>query len=172
MALERFVFNPQEFKKVFGRSPIYDTLILTAGGYIANRRAVAQGIGLHSKEQIEEFVTKNLRAVSTLLGNKTFILGEKPCQDDCAVFGQLAQAMWGLPNLNYERLVQSKDRTYSFVQNSFHYFIHLDKSKYLIIGLHVGTLSDELTNLRDYCLRMKEQYFQDWDKLTSRTKVN
>ncbi|ODM86653.1 hypothetical protein Ocin01_20029 [Orchesella cincta] len=53
MALERFVFNPQEFRKVFGKNLVYDTAILTFGGYVAFKRAVAQGIGAHSREEIE-----------------------------------------------------------------------------------------------------------------------
>ncbi|ODM93959.1 hypothetical protein Ocin01_12720 [Orchesella cincta] len=112
MALERFVFNPQEFRKVFG-------------------------IGAHSREEIEGIVSKNLRAVSALLGDKKFILGERPCQDDCAIFGQLGQAVWGLPNSNYEKLVHN-----------------------------------ELTNLRDYCFRIKDLYYPDWDQMTSRKRKN
>lgn len=119
MALERFVFNPNEFKKVFGKSPLYDTILLTVGGRIAKKRADAQGIGLHSRKEIEEFVSKNLRAVSSLLGNKKFILGETPCQDDCAIFGSLGQAVWGLPNSNYEKLVHGKRKS-ELGQKSIH----------------------------------------------------
>ncbi|CAL8096548.1 unnamed protein product [Orchesella dallaii] len=135
MALERFVFNPQEFRKVFGKNLLYDTIILTFGGSVAYKRAVAQGIGAHSREEIEGIVSKNLRAVSSLLGDKKYILGDMPCQDDCAIFGQLGQAVWGLPNSNYEKLVHS-----------------------------------ELTNLRDYCFRIKDLYYADWDQLISRKR--
>ena len=32
--------------------------------------------------------------ISVYLGSKSFLLGEKPCEEDCAVFGLLAEFYW------------------------------------------------------------------------------
>lgn len=70
----------------------------------------------------------DLRAVSVILGNKKFICGDGPCEDDCAIFGVLAQCVWGLPGSCYENLVHG-----------------------------------ELTNLKEYCERMKDCFWPDWE---------
>lgn len=66
------------------------------------------GIGRHSEEDIVHMASDDLRAVSRILGNKKFILGDEPCEDDCAIFGELSQAMWCMPGSPYEKLLNSE----------------------------------------------------------------
>ncbi|CAL8096534.1 unnamed protein product [Orchesella dallaii] len=93
--------------------------------YIA---AWIQGLARHSEDEIVQIISNDLQVLSKLLGNKKFMLGDEPCEDDCAIFGELAQALWCMPGSPYEKL-----------------------------------LNGELQNLKEYCLRMKDVYWQDWE---------
>jgi hypothetical protein len=104
--MERFVFNPTQFPKIVGVSPFYDWALMTVGRRMVIKRAKGQGIGLHSQKEIEELCSKDLRAVSTILGGNEFLLGKVPCETDCSMFGMLSVVLWGLPNSPYEKLLK------------------------------------------------------------------
>jgi len=93
-------------------------------------RSKGHGMGLHNRQEIEQFTLKDLRNLSEILGKNKFVLGEEPSEVDCTVFGHLAQAMWGLPNSPYE-----------------------------------NAMKNELHNLREYCIRMKERFYPDWNDI-------
>ena len=75
------------------------------------RRLKAQGVGGHSRPEIERLAIRDLDAISAVLGDKPYLLGERPCGADAAVFGMVAgllaptfetpirQHAEGLPNL-------------------------------------------------------------------------
>jgi len=69
---------------------------------------VAQGVGRHSKEDVIEIMAQDLRALSAFLGSKPFLLGNEPCEDDAAVFGELAEVVWAMPGSPYETLVNGE----------------------------------------------------------------
>ncbi|XP_067666078.1 failed axon connections homolog [Haliotis asinina] len=52
------------------------------------------GMGRHTKEEVTYFLKRDLKAVSDILGQKKYLMGDTPCEADCAVFGQLAQYHW------------------------------------------------------------------------------
>ncbi|XP_061185655.1 failed axon connections homolog isoform X2 [Saccostrea echinata] len=60
----------------------------------AIKQAHAQRIGRHSQEEVQTLIFECLQNFSSFLGKKKFLLGEKPCQADCAVFGILSQCYW------------------------------------------------------------------------------
>ncbi|XP_052090757.1 failed axon connections homolog [Mytilus californianus] len=66
-----------------------------------------------------------------LLGEKKFLLGERPCEEDCAIFGQLAEWYW------------------------------------LSFGHRSEPVIKNYKNLCDYCERMKETFWPDWDECNS-----
>jgi hypothetical protein len=66
---------------------------------------IAQGIGRHSKEDAIKIMCDDLRAMSKFLGSKPFLLGDEPCEDDAAVFGQLAEIVWCCPDSPFEKLI-------------------------------------------------------------------
>jgi len=76
--------------------------------WLVRRRSKAQGVGLHSKEDVERIMTKDLRIVSTILGNQKFICGDEPCEFDAGIWSQLAQCVWGLPGSRYETLLNGE----------------------------------------------------------------
>lgn len=62
-----------------------------------NAMAWSQGTGRHSYDEVVEMMNSSLEALSTILGNKKFLLGNEPCDDDAAVFGLLAQGLYSSP---------------------------------------------------------------------------
>ena len=129
-ALWRYVYsNGSNLPKTFALSP---HALKTFHKSVRQRVLAttwAQDIGRHSETEVVNMTKENLRAVSLILGSRKFLLGDEPCEDDCAVFGVLAQGLWANPGCPYERL-----------------------------------MNEELTNLRDYCVRMKETFWPDWEK--------
>jgi hypothetical protein len=77
-------------------------------------RAKGQGIGLHSQQEVEQLTLDDLKNHSIILGQKKFILEDGPCEDDCAVFGQLSQAVWGTPGPVYERALNGIHGTFMY----------------------------------------------------------
>lgn len=69
--------------------------------------AWSQGIGRHSESEMIELMMKDLRALSTVLGNNKFFLGDQPSEDDCSIFGGLASAVF-VPNSPIKRELDGK----------------------------------------------------------------
>ncbi|XP_047484501.1 failed axon connections homolog isoform X2 [Penaeus chinensis] len=88
-----------------------------------------QGIGRHSFQEVEAMGRKCLQSLSTYLGQKPYLMGDKPTEVDCSAFGMLAQVVWCSPNSGYLRMLET-----------------------------------DFKNLYDYCQRMKEKFYPDWDK--------
>ncbi|XP_050389124.1 failed axon connections homolog, partial [Patella vulgata] len=77
-------------------------------GKLVKKQAEAHGIGRHSYEEMVGIEEGDLRAMSEFLGTKSFFFGHKPCETDCALFGQLSQLRWQLPNTKGEYFVNEK----------------------------------------------------------------
>ncbi|XP_066271539.1 failed axon connections homolog [Branchiostoma lanceolatum] len=63
------------------------------------------GIGRHSKEEIEGIMEKDLKAISSFLGAKPYLMGDEPTEVDAAVFGQLSEIVWTTPGSYLHRIV-------------------------------------------------------------------
>jgi glutathione S-transferase len=50
-------------------------------------RIVAQGMGVHSREEIHALGVADIAALAAILGERAFLLGERPRTADCATFG-------------------------------------------------------------------------------------
>ncbi|XP_077982058.1 failed axon connections homolog [Glandiceps talaboti] len=100
---------------------------LTRGGL--RKKLKAHGIGLHSEEDIYHIAEKDIRALSVFLDDKNFLFGEEPCEEDCAIFGLIAQMVWQLADSPQEALVKG-----------------------------------DCVNLQQYCFRMKERFWPDWQE--------
>ncbi|VDI38540.1 Hypothetical predicted protein [Mytilus galloprovincialis] len=103
-------------------------LLLLAVGRRIKKIMYAVGMGRHSSDEVYHIMELDLKAVSDFLGNKKFLLGDKPCQADCSVFGIISNAYW----------------------QSF--------------GTPVESTIKKYRNLCDYCQRMKETFWPDWDE--------
>eukprot|EP00058_Branchiostoma_floridae_P005308 XP_002590796.1 hypothetical protein BRAFLDRAFT_218761 [Branchiostoma floridae] len=67
--------------------------------------AWSHGIGRHSKDEIESIIEKDLKAISTFLGTKPYLMGDEPTEVDAAMFGQLSGILWGFPDSYLHRIV-------------------------------------------------------------------
>ncbi|XP_078325126.1 failed axon connections homolog [Crassostrea virginica] len=95
--------------------------------YMLTSTAYSQGVGRHSEEEVQQVMEEDLQALSKFLGKKKFLLGDRTCSADCAVFGMLAQFHW----------------------HSY--------------GSEAVKVYKKFPNLGDYCERMKEEFWSDWD---------
>jgi len=55
----------------------------------AKKKAQAQGMGVHSEEEIKEFGKRDLLALNELLGDKPFFFGDEPTLLDIVAFSHL-----------------------------------------------------------------------------------
>ena len=53
--------------------------------------AVQQGYGRHSKEEVYQIGMADISALENFLGSKTFLFGDKPCNEDAVVFSMISQ---------------------------------------------------------------------------------
>jgi len=75
------------------------------------------GLGRHTRREIEELGGASIAALSQLLGDNTYLMGDEPCGADATVFGMLAAVMTphfdiGLRSLaeDLPNLVRYRDR--------------------------------------------------------------
>lgn len=61
-------------------------------------QAYFQGIGRHSRDEIREMAFKDLESISNFLGEKPFMMGDKPSEVDCVLFGFSTVVMYGFPD--------------------------------------------------------------------------
>lgn len=57
------------------------------------KKLVSQGTGRHTRDEVQALGVADLRALSTLLGDKPFILGDRPCTLDATVFAFVSGAI-------------------------------------------------------------------------------
>ncbi|XP_078695083.1 failed axon connections homolog isoform X2 [Branchiostoma floridae x Branchiostoma belcheri] len=65
----------------------------------------AHGIGRHSRDDLRGIMEKDLRAISSFLGTKPYLMGEEPTEVDAAVFGQLSEIVWTTSGSYLHRIV-------------------------------------------------------------------
>jgi len=85
--------GPKAVQKVLG----VPWLIVKYLGYHYNKLSWSQGMGRHTKEEVEPWTHKDIKTLAVILGNNKFLLGDEPCVEDCAFFGFAAQMFWGFP---------------------------------------------------------------------------
>ncbi|GAB1608545.1 failed axon connections homolog [Argonauta hians] len=54
------------------------------------KQSYCQGLGRHSQSEVEKIAMEDLKALSHFIGEKKFLMGEEPCETDCAIFGIIA----------------------------------------------------------------------------------
>lgn len=59
---------------------------------VANR-ARMHGIGRHSSEEIHKIGCDDIQAISTYLGSKPYLMGDRPTVVDCSLFGIITQVI-------------------------------------------------------------------------------
>lgn len=81
-------------------------------------QAYSQGVGRHNPKEVESIAREDLQALSIYLGNQKFLMGDEPCETDCAIFGMIA-LMWQMPMTSFcYRIV--KENTFPNLTAYFH----------------------------------------------------
>lgn len=116
-----------------------------------------QGVGRHDQDTVVEIMNANLEAVSRILGEKRFLLGEEPCAEDCSLFGFLVQVFWCAPGSPYKSFVEGMQ---IIGPNGRKVFKNLN----YVHNFNVDDSLENLPNLKAYCGRMKTLFWDDWEK--------
>lgn len=100
----------ENFKSIFGSIPAFiEKKIKKQVGYKIEEQARSAGIGRHSRLDLEQMCCRDLKAVSTLLGTKPYMMGDKPSLLDCTVFGFVCQVLHGVPpSCVYRQLLENE----------------------------------------------------------------
>ena len=102
LAMNRWVYTPLEYTrtKVITSLPFPKFIQPLAFKHVSKtvrKQAEAQGIGRHSQEEVEAMAIKDLKALSVFLGDKPFMMGDKPSLIDCVLFGFVVVFLHGFP---------------------------------------------------------------------------
>ncbi|XP_041369205.1 failed axon connections homolog [Gigantopelta aegis] len=82
--------------------------VLTWLSFNLKKEMWGHGIGRHTDEEIWYIAEHDLRAVASFLENNRFMMGDEPCEVDCAVFGMIAQVRWHMPGSRHEKLLHDE----------------------------------------------------------------
>lgn len=113
-------FLPSPLKIIF-------PLLITKSRKRIAKTLTLNGIGKFTPEEIYAFGQQDLTALATFLGDKPYLLGDKPSSYDAIVYGVLSNLI-DVP-----------------------------------IDCPLNTFARDRQTLRDYCQRMKSQFFSDLD---------
>lgn len=71
-------------------------------------QAVGQGIGRHTKDEVRAMGMQDMKALSDFLGDKPFMMGDKPTELDCVLFGFTCQILYTMkPDHLYRKALET-----------------------------------------------------------------
>ena len=90
MVYSRWI-EPTNWEKIkvmfFGKMPLPLRLVVPRMAHKGTKdKLYEQGIGRHTREEIYAFGTKDLDALSEILGDKSFVFGDTPSMADATAF--------------------------------------------------------------------------------------
>jgi len=152
--------NYQILKDNFASSyPLFGSIVLGRTKSSVEERLYSQGYGRHSPEALSRKAEEDIRAFSTLLGNQTFLFGEKPSTSDILAFG----LFWGIVDSKYNGFLKEILLKYENVLN----FIQQIKQKYF----HIDTKPCEST--RGEVMNQKPDSTNDpWVSMSLEQKIS
>eukprot|EP00095_Tigriopus_kingsejongensis_P011044 maker-scaffold109_size355148-snap-gene-2.24 protein:Tk11044 transcript:maker-scaffold109_size355148-snap-gene-2.24-mRNA-1 annotation:"gst-n-metaxin-like protein" len=100
-AYERWVLQSGKYiKEYFAPFPIpsfLTGLVLKRGKGTVKQQCEGQGLGRHSQADQEKMAQMDLKSVSDYLADKPFLMGDKPTEVDCVLFGFSTIAIYCTP---------------------------------------------------------------------------
>ncbi|XP_070540923.1 failed axon connections homolog [Ptychodera flava] len=129
LVYSRWIDKNSTMTKLFPKGFLYSHIVPLMATRGVKKALYSQGIGRHTEDELYSIAEKDIRALSVFLGDKQFLFGDEPCEEDCAIFGQLAQTLWQLEGSRQQAL-----------------------------------LKGDCSNLSEYCNRMKERFWPDWEQ--------
>jgi glutathione S-transferase len=75
----------------------------------------AHGLGRHSVEEIVSLASRSIDAVSAILGERPYLMGERPCGADAICFGMLAAVLTPFFDSPVRRLAEERPNLVAYV---------------------------------------------------------
>ena len=112
--LNRWVYNDLGYLRKKQLAPLPVPRFMQGFGmkYVARqvrKQSEGQGIGRHSKEEVIAMAVKDLRALSDFLGDKPYMMGDRPSDVDCVLFGFIVVTLYGFPDGDILKAAIEKD---------------------------------------------------------------
>ncbi|XP_053342950.1 failed axon connections homolog [Clarias gariepinus] len=104
----QWVENVEETRRRLGVCELLQWSVCELNGSLVKREMYCHGLGRFNTQLIHTLLERDLRTLSTLLGDKEYMMGSKVSSVDAAVFGHLAQVMWTLPGSRPEQLIKGE----------------------------------------------------------------
>jgi len=76
----------------------------------------SQGMGRHNREEVYEIGIRDLQALSDVLGDKTYLLGDQASRVDTATYGLLANILWTPVESPLKEKAESLDNLVAYCQ--------------------------------------------------------
>ncbi|KAL3889900.1 hypothetical protein ACJMK2_002220 [Sinanodonta woodiana] len=128
--LTRWVYNRDSTARTLTKIPWLFVWLIDRR---TRRNTYYHGIGRHTPKEVTQILTDDVQALSDILGEKKYMFGDVPTEVDCAVFGQLTQLLWCVPDCDAKHFI-----------------------------------TENCPNLVEYCERIKNQFWPDWDECTTK----
>ncbi|EDO46527.1 predicted protein [Nematostella vectensis] len=93
---------------MYGLNSIFRKIAFCVFKSDAQKKLEAQGIGRHTEAEVYSLAERDLRAVSTLLGDKPYLFGDRPVEADASLFGIVANVIWTMQGSPQEKLVSGE----------------------------------------------------------------
>lgn len=97
MCMDMFGDNLDAVKTVIPYRGLKLWVTVTLLKRVIAKETWGHGIGRHTPQEVYGIATKDLDALSHFLGRKNFLMGDKPSEVDCAIFGMLSMIYWHMP---------------------------------------------------------------------------
>lgn len=96
----------EQLRKCSKLDSLSEYIVYSLFPYIMKRRTWVQGMGRHKKKEVEEMLRQDIAALSHYLGRKPFLMGDRPCEVDCTLFGYTSQILWNYNGSPYVKMVR------------------------------------------------------------------
>lgn len=111
---ENFEKGPSQFFNM-APAPIRPILRVVIRGKV-RKMLKAQGLGRHTAAERLELGKGDVNSVATLLGNNTYLLGDKICGADASVFGSLYSASSSYFNTELGAYIRSQPKIMAYLE--------------------------------------------------------
>ncbi|TRY76963.1 hypothetical protein TCAL_07306 [Tigriopus californicus] len=99
--MERWVFHKGKFaREIMAPLPapkFLQGLIISSVCRNLKKQCVAQGLGRHTQAELEKMTLEDVKCLSDYLGDKPYLMGDKPTEIDCVLFGFTCMAIYATP---------------------------------------------------------------------------
>ncbi|XP_077992731.1 failed axon connections homolog [Glandiceps talaboti] len=98
--------NPDLLLNIYPQSKLVIWTMRKGIEPVMKKALYLQGIGRNTRQEVYSRAEKDFLALSAFLGDKNYMFGEEPCEEDCSIFAVLVQFIWNIPGTYIERFIK------------------------------------------------------------------